>query len=60
MKAVQIENYSQNIQAVVKNINIPEINDDEILIKVISAAVNPLDLLIMKGSIKLIQNYKTI
>lgn len=58
MKAVQIENYSQNIQAVVKNINIPEINDDEILIKVISAAVNPLDLLIMKGSIKLIQNYK--
>lgn len=58
MKAVQIENYSQNIQAIVKNINIPEINDDEILIKVISAAVNPLDLLIMKGSIKLIQNYK--
>lgn len=58
MKAVQIENYSQNIQTVVKNINIPEINDDEILIKVISAAVNPLDLLIMKGSIKLIQNYK--
>lgn len=58
MKAVQIENYSQNIQTVVKNINIPEINDDEILIKVISAAVNPLDLLIMTGSIKLIQNYK--
>lgn len=32
MKAVQIENYSQNLKAVVKNINIPEISDDDILI----------------------------
>lgn len=58
MKAVQIEKYSHNIKAVVKNIDTPAVNDDDILIKVISAAVNPLDLLIMKGNIKLIQNYK--
>ena len=58
MKAVQIKNYSQNLKAVVKNINIPENSDDDILIKVVSAAVNPLDLLILKGSIKLMQNYK--
>ncbi len=58
MKAVQIERYSRQIKAVLKDIDIPEINDDEILVKVKAAAVNPLDLLVMHGSIRLIQDYK--
>lgn len=58
MKAVQIERYSRQIKTVLKDIDIPEINDDEILVKVKAAAVNPLDLLVMQGSIRLIQDYK--
>lgn len=58
MKAVQIENYSQTIKTIVNQVSLPEISDDDILIKVMAAAVNPLDILIIKGSIKLIQNYK--
>lgn len=35
----------------------PEITDSEVLIRVKAAAVNPLELLILTGSVKLIQNY---
>lgn len=57
MKAVQIENYSESIKTVLSNIPIPQIGDTEILIKVKAAAVNPLELLILTGKIKLIQDY---
>ena len=57
MKAVQIKGYSKNINTVVKNIPQPEIADSEVLIQVKAAAVNPLELLILTGSVKLIQNY---
>lgn len=58
MKAVQITGYNKEIKTEIKNINIPEINDNQVLIKVKAAAVNPLDLLVIKGEIKLIQDYK--
>lgn len=59
MKAVQITNYSKNISTILNdNVKIPEINDNQVLIKIKSSAVNPLDLLVMSGDIKLIQNYK--
>lgn len=57
MKAVQIKGYSKNINTVVKNIPQPEIADSEVLIQVKAAAVNPLELLILTGSVKLIHNY---
>lgn len=57
MKAVQIENYSKSIKTVLSDIPIPKIGDTEILIKVKAAAVNPLELLILIGQIKLIQSY---
>lgn len=58
MKAVQITNYSKDIKTILNDIEIPDINDNQVLIKIKSAAVNPLDLLVMTGSIKLIQDYK--
>lgn len=57
MKAAQITKYSKKIEAQVNEIAIPEIEDHEVLVKVKAAAVNPLEMLIMTGSVKLIQDY---
>lgn len=58
MKAVQITKYSKKITAEVNDIPIPEIGDNEVLVKVKVAAVNHLEMLIMTGSVKLIQDYE--
>lgn len=58
MKAVQIKSYSKNIDAAVSEVPQPEISDSEVLIRVKAAAVNPVELLILTGSVKLIQDYK--
>ena len=57
MKAVQIKNYSKNIDTVLNDIPKPEISDSEVLIQVKAAAANPVELLILTGSVKLIQDY---
>lgn len=57
MKAVQIKNYSKNINITLNNIPKPEISDSEVLIRVRAAAVNPVELLILTGSVKLIHDY---
>lgn len=57
MKGVQISRYSKNINTVLRDIPLPQIFDSEVLIQVKAAAINPLNLLILTGSIKLIQNY---
>lgn len=57
MKAVQIKKYAKNINTCLCDIPVPEISDTEVLIKVKAAAVNPLELLILTGSIRLIQDY---
>lgn len=57
MKAVQIEKYAKNIHTILKDIPAPQISDSEVLIRVKAAAVNPVDLLILTGSVKLIQDY---
>ena len=57
MKAVQIKNYSKHIDTVLNDIPKPEISDSEVLIQVKAAAVNPVELLILTGSVKLIQDY---
>lgn len=57
MKAVQIKKYTKEINTRLCDILIPEISDTEVLVKVKAAAVNPLDLLILTGSVKLIQDY---
>lgn len=57
MKEAQINRYSKNIDVVLNDIPKPQISDTEVLIKVKAAAVNPVELLIAAGSVKLIQNY---
>lgn len=57
MKAVQIKSYSKNINTILSNIPKPQISDSEVLIQVKAAAVNPVELLILTGKVKLIQNY---
>lgn len=58
MKAAQIKKYSKNIDVKINNIPIPKISKKEVLIKVKVAAVNPLEVLNITGSVKLIQDYK--
>lgn len=57
MKAVQIQHYAKTIHTVLRDIPIPTISDSEVLVRVQAAAVNPVDLLILTGSIKLMQWY---
>lgn len=57
MKAVQIKRYSKNINTTLNDIPKPQISDSEVLIQVKAAAVNPVELLILTGSVKLIQGY---
>lgn len=57
MKAAQIQKYSKNIEAQIVDIPIPSIKDNEVLVKVKVAAVNPLEILNITGSVKLIQDY---
>ena len=57
MKAVQINGYSKQIHTVLRDIPLPSISDFEVLIRVKAAAVNPLEILILTGSVKLIQGY---
>jgi len=58
MKAAQITKYSKKITAKVNDIPIPQISNNEVLVKVKVAAVNHLEMLIITGSVKLIQDYK--
>lgn len=57
MKAAQIKNYSKEINTTLRDIPKPQISDSEVLIQVKAAAVNPVELLILTGSVKLIQDY---
>lgn len=57
MKAVQIDRYAKEIRPAVREIPTPDIGPTEVLVKVKAAAVNPLELLILTGSVRLIQDY---
>ena len=57
MKAVQIDRYARAANASVRDVPMPETGEDQVLIKVKAAAVNPLEQLIMTGSVRLIQDY---
>lgn len=57
MRAVQIQRYEKEIHSVLREIPVPQITDTEILVRVKAAAVNPVELLISFGKLKLIQDY---
>ena len=56
MKAAQITKYSKEINIKINDIIVPTIGEDEVLVRVKAVGVNPVDILIEKGSIRLIKN----
>lgn len=58
MKAAQLDRYGRAGRLVVREVPVPEPAANEILIKVRAAAVNPLELLLVAGSVRLIQDYR--
>ncbi|MBQ7574331.1 MAG: NADP-dependent oxidoreductase [Clostridia bacterium] len=59
MRAAILNGYSKKGRDLeIKNIQIPKIYGNEVLIKVHTAGVNPLDNMIIKGEVKLIVPYK--
>lgn len=58
MRAAQITKYSKEIHLETNEVAIPEIKDNEVLVKVKAAGVNPVDILIANGSIRLIHDYR--
>ena len=58
MKAAIIEKYDKNgRQLVIKDLPMPEMGKNEVLIRVSTAGVNPLDNMIVRGEVKLIVTY---
>lgn len=57
MKAIQIQRYSKQISPVLTELPTPQPGTGEVLVQVRAAAVNPVELLISTGSVKLIQDY---
>lgn len=56
MKAAVLNKFKNDLE--IKEVDIPKITDDEVLIKVSYAAVNPLDNLIKDGTLNIITPYK--
>lgn len=59
MKAAILNGYNKNgCDLLIKNIRIPKISNEEVLVKIRTAGVNPLDNMIIHGEVKLIVPYK--
>ncbi|HIW72537.1 MAG TPA: NADP-dependent oxidoreductase [Candidatus Levilactobacillus faecigallinarum] len=58
MQAVQLRHYQKKFRLEVRDIPVPTPADNEVLVKVAYAAVNPLEMLIGTGSVRLIQDYR--
>ena len=57
MKAAQMLKYSKEIQVVINDVKMPEIKSNQVLIKVKAAGVNPLDILILNGGVRIVTDY---
>ncbi|MCG7338872.1 NADP-dependent oxidoreductase [Staphylococcus sp. ACRSN] len=58
MKAIQLSKYNKKLNVKVNEIPIPQVNSNDVLIKVAYAAINPLENLTISGKVRLIQDYK--
>lgn len=58
MKAAQLDHYAKGGRLVVREVPVPKPAAHEVLIKVRAAAVNPLEQLLVAGSVRLIQDYR--
>ena len=58
MKAVVLTHYDKKgADLEIRDISMPVTKDDEVLVKIVTAAVNPLDNMIIRGETKLIVPY---
>ena len=58
MKAVVMKGYNKNeYDLEIKDIPVPEFSENEVLVKIRTAGVNPLDNMIIHGEVKLIVPY---
>lgn len=58
MKAIAIEKYGNNDVLQLKDLPIPEFNDNEVLVEIHAASINPVDFKIRDGGLKLLVPYK--
>ena len=59
MKAAILDKYDKNGTDVeIREVPVPEIGSDDVLVKIAYAGVNPLDNMIIRGEVKLITPYK--
>ncbi|MBP3897050.1 MAG: alcohol dehydrogenase catalytic domain-containing protein, partial [Mogibacterium sp.] len=59
MKAAILEGYNKKgCEIKVTDVAMPECSDDEILVRIHTAGVNPLDNMIIRGEVKMIVPYK--
>ena len=59
MKAAVLNGYNKNgCDLIIKDIPVPEVRRHEVLVKIHTAGVNPLDNMIIKGEVKMIVPYK--
>ena len=59
MKAAVHTKYNKNnIELEIREVAVPTINENEVLVKVTAAGVNPLDNMISRGEVKIIVPYK--
>ena len=54
MRAVQISHYSKQIHTHLRQLPVPEPSPTQVLVRICAAAVNPLDLLLLSGSLRLL------
>ena len=58
MKAIQIDGYKKgDVKVALRDIEMPKVGDNDLLVKVKAAAVNPLELLIAHGDVKMVVPY---
>ena len=59
MKAAILNGYNKNgCDLILKDIPIPDVGSEEVLVKIHTAGVNPLDNMIIHGEVKMIVPYK--
>ena len=58
MKAAVLTGYDKNGRALeIRDVPMPEMKDNDVLVKIRTAGVNPLDNMIIKGEVKMIVPY---
>ncbi|MBQ9615523.1 MAG: NADP-dependent oxidoreductase, partial [Selenomonadaceae bacterium] len=59
MKAAVLSGYNRNGRMLeIRDVPMPEMKDNDVLVKIHTAGVNPLDNMIVKGEVKLIVPYR--